>query len=134
MREGYTLARCLPTPPPNRMGWIEAELPVAPRDSPGHNGDRSMQRHDIRAGALLLAAMGFLGFGLAGMAEEIQHLSITQPGGMPGLFVMGPIQQISNRVSVTWFGPAGYYQLFEKPSLTASSWSPVGGLRLTNQA
>jgi hypothetical protein len=93
-----------------------------------------MQPLKIRAVALLLVTTGFSGFGLAGTAEEIQHLSITLPGGMPGLPVMGPIQQVSNGVSVTWFGPAGYYQLLEKTNVTDSTWRPVGGLRLTNQA
>src|SRR5262249_56491755 len=87
----------------------------------------------ILAVASLTMAAGFLGCGPAGAAEEIQHLSITVPGGMPGMPVMGPIQQISNGVSVTWFGPAGYYQLLEKTNMKAS-WRPVGGLRLTNQA
>ena len=134
MREWYTLAGCLPTHHAKRIGLIEEELRVALRDAPRHNSHRSMQPHDIRAVALLWIATSFFGFGPAGTAEEIQHLSITVPGGMPGLPLMGPIQQISNGVSVTWFGPAGYYQLFEKPSLTATNWSPVGGLRLTNQA
>ncbi|HXJ61129.1 MAG TPA: multiheme c-type cytochrome [Verrucomicrobiae bacterium] len=88
----------------------------------------------VRAVAFLTLTTGFLGVGTAGTAEEIQHLSITQPGGMPGLPVMGPIQQVSNGVSVTWFGPAGYYQLLEKTSMTTSTWRAVGGLRLTNQA
>ena len=88
----------------------------------------------VRTVTFLTVAAGFGGFGPGCMAEEIQHLSITLPGGMPGLPLMGPIQQVSNGVSVTWFGPAGYYQLFEKPSISATNWSPVGGLRLTNQA
>ena len=88
----------------------------------------------VRAVMSLTVAIGFLGFSPSGLAEEIQHLSITVPGGMPGLPLMGPIQQVSNGVSVTWFGPAGYYQLFEKTNVVASSWQPVGGLRLTNQA
>jgi hypothetical protein len=84
--------------------------------------------------ALLLMATGSCGIGLAGAAEQIQHLSITQPGGMPGLPVLGGIQPVTNGVSVTWFGPAGYYQLFEKQAVPGSIWQPVGGLRLTNQA
>jgi len=84
--------------------------------------------------AFLMVAVGWLGFGTVGTAEEMQHLSITQPGGMPGMPVMGPIQQVSNGVSVTWFGPAGYYQLFEQVSMTDATWRTVGGLRLTNQA
>jgi hypothetical protein len=83
---------------------------------------------------VLAMAVGIAGLGPVGAAEEIQHLSITVPGGMPGWPMMGPIQQISNGVSVTWFGPAGYYQLFERTNLSASTWSKVGGLRLTNQA
>lgn len=88
----------------------------------------------VRTVTFLMVAAGFVGFGPGCMAEEIQHLNFTVPGGMPGLPLMGPIQQVSNGVSVSWFGPAGYYQLFEKPSMTATNWSPVGGLRLTNQA
>jgi hypothetical protein len=88
----------------------------------------------VRIVTSLVAAAGILGFGPGSKAEEVQHLSITVPGGMPGLPLMGPIQQVSNGVSVTWFGPAGYYQLLEKPSMTATNWSPVGGLRLTNHA
>lgn len=88
----------------------------------------------IRAITSLTVATSFPGFGPASTAEEMQHLSITVPGGMPGLPVMGPIQQITNSVSVTWFGPAGYYQLYEKSNVTASTWRAVGGLRLTNQA
>ena len=88
----------------------------------------------VRAVTVLTVAAGFHVFGSLGTAEEVQHLSITVPGGMPGLPVMGPIQQVSNGVSVTWFGPAGYYQLFEKTNMTDSTWRAVGGLRLTNQA
>ena len=88
----------------------------------------------FQAVTVLAMAIGIAGLSPAGAAEEIQHLSITLPGGMPGLPMMGPIQQISNGVSVTWFGPAGYYQLYEKTNMTVSTWRAVGGLRLTNQA
>jgi hypothetical protein len=88
----------------------------------------------IQGVTFLTLTTSFLAGWPGGMAEEIQHLSITQPGGLPGLPVMGPIQQVSNGVSVTWFGPAGYYQLYEKTNVTASTWRTVGGFRLTNQA
>jgi hypothetical protein len=66
--------------------------------------------------------------------QELQHLTITQPGGLPGLPVMTGVQQVTNGVSVTWFGPSGYYQLFQKQALADPDWQSVGGLRLTNQA
>lgn len=88
----------------------------------------------VRTLCLPAVVAGFLTLGPDGRGEEIQHLSITLPGGMPGMPVMGPIQPVSNGVSVTWFGPAGYYQLYEKTNANATKWNPVGGLRLTNQA
>jgi len=45
--------------------------------------------------------------------QSIQHLSTTQPGGMPGQ-------------TVTWDGPSGYYQLFEKAGLTDPNWRALG--------
>ena len=87
-----------------------------------------------RASVLILTVAGFLGTDRSANAEDIQHLTITQPGGMPGLPVMTGVQRVSNGVSVTWFGPAGYYQLFEKTNMTDAAWRAVGGLRLTNQA
>src|SRR5262249_19184497 len=120
--------------------WKCRKIGRAPPSSGGSlaPGPMSTRRESflqrVRAVAFLTLASGFLSFGTAGAAEEIQHLSITLPGGMPGLPVMGPIQQVSNGISVTWFGPAGYYQLLEKASVTATNWRPVGGLRLTNQA
>ena len=87
----------------------------------------------VRIATLFTLAAGFFVFIFRGAAEEIQYLNITLPGGMPGTPTMGLIQQVSNGVSVTWFGPAGYYRLFEKTNMNAS-WLAVGGLRLTNQA
>ena len=81
-----------------------------------------------------LVVYGLAGFVPGAMSDEVQHLGIPFPGGLPGLPVMGPVQPTSNGVSVTWFGPAGYYQLLQKTNLKALNWSPVGGLRLTNQA
>src|SRR5262249_3687766 len=99
-----------------------------------HSMRRLNKSCKFQAVAVFAMAIGIADLSPAGVAEEIQHLSITLPGGMPGQPVMGPIQQISNGVSVTWFGPAGYYQLYEKTNMTASTWRAVGGLRLTNQA
>jgi hypothetical protein len=59
-------------------------------------------------------------------AQSVQHLSITQPGGMPGRPVMTGINQVTNGVEVTWDGPSGYYQLFETRSLHDPVWLAVG--------
>jgi hypothetical protein len=63
----------------------------------------------------------------------VQHLTILQPGGLPGLPVMTGIQKTTNGVSVTWYGPPGYFQLYQKQGLTGSAWQAVGGLNYTNQ-
>src|SRR5262249_24896863 len=92
MREKYMLAQRFA----KRIGSIEEQLPTLP----SHHRDHSMLRLNIpcrfQAVASLAVATCYLGFGTFGRAEEIQHLSITLPGGMPGLPVMGPIRQISN--------------------------------------
>ena len=67
-------------------------------------------------------------------AQSVQHLTITQPGGMPGLPVMTGIARATNGASVTWDGPAGYYQLFQKHPLTGGGWQAVGGASLLRQA
>jgi len=88
-----------------------------------------------QASALILAGAGFCFMtDLPASAQEVQHLSITQPGGMPGTPLMTGIERVTNGVSVTWYGPSGYYQLVQKPALTDTKWQPVGGLNLTNKA
>jgi hypothetical protein len=78
----------------------------------------------------LLAAACF-----AAGAQSAQHLGITQPGGMPGYPVVTGAAWTTNGVSITWDGPSGYYQLFEKSSLADSKWQAVGGdTNLTRQA
>ncbi len=63
-------------------------------------------------------------------AEEVQHLSVAQPGGFPGRPVMTGISKITNGVNVTWDGPSGYYQLYQKSGLTNQNWLPTGGVNL----
>ncbi|MDE3067651.1 MAG: hypothetical protein KGJ60_08880 [Verrucomicrobiota bacterium] len=64
--------------------------------------------------------------GLSAMAQGVQHLSVTLPGGMPGTPVMTGIQQTTNGVKTSWDGPSGYYQVWHKMNLTGSSWLMVG--------
>ena len=77
-----------------------------------------------RASVWLLASAGLLMAGSQGGAQ-VQHLSITQPGGMPGLPVVTGIQVTNNAATITWDGPSGYYQLFEKIGLNGA-WQAVG--------
>jgi hypothetical protein len=79
---------------------------------------------------LILALAGFLLTGLAGKAQGVQHLNITQPGGMPGMPVMTGIEKVTNGATVTWDGPSGYYHLYQKSRLQDPSWQAVGGFNL----
>lgn len=59
-------------------------------------------------------------------AQGVQHLTITEPGGMPGLPVMTGIKLATNGVTVTWAGPSGYYQVWHRTNLLESKWLTVG--------
>ena len=67
-------------------------------------------------------------------AQSVPHLTILQPGGMPGSPVMTGVGRVTNGVSVTWDGPPGAYQLFQKRSLKDASWQAVGAASLLRQA
>jgi len=60
------------------------------------------------------------------LSQSVQHLSTTQPGGMPGLPVMGGIQQQTNGVRIFWDGPSGYYQVFQKSNSFSAPWAALG--------
>ena len=60
------------------------------------------------------------------MAQPVQHLSTTQPGGMPGLPVMGNVMRLTNGVQVTWDGPSGYYQVYQKSNNLLAPWVALG--------
>lgn len=59
-------------------------------------------------------------------AQSVQHLATTQPGGMPGLPVMGGINRLTNGVQITWDGPSGYYQVFQKSNSLGAPWLALG--------
>ena len=67
-------------------------------------------------------------------AQSVQHLCIPQPGGMPGWPVMTGVKAATNGVSVTWDGPSGYYQLYQRQSQKNASWQAVGGASLLRSA
>ena len=82
------------------------------------------------ARAVVMLATPVILTSLSAGAQGVPHLTITQPGGMPGLPVMTGIQQATNSVNVTWEGPSGYYQVWQKVHLTDATWLAVG--RQTN--
>jgi hypothetical protein len=68
--------------------------------------------------------------GLRAGGQNVQHLSITEPGGMPGAPVITGVTPVTNRVKVTgvevtWDGPSGYYQLFESPDTNKPVWKAL---------
>src|SRR5262245_40573331 len=65
------------------------------------------------ASVLLCVLASFFCGALSVAAQNVQHLTITQPGGMPSRPVIMGIFRGSNSVTVTWDGPSGYYQLFQ---------------------
>lgn len=77
-----------------------------------------------RALVLLCIVAGLAGF--SAEAQNVQHLTIIEPGGMPGLPVMTGIQRATNGIKITWDGPSGYYQLWQRTNLLKSSWLTVG--------
>lgn len=74
--------------------------------------------------ALAVASLGWGASPLA--AQQVQHLTITQPGGMPGLPVMTGITPVTNGVQLSWAGPAGYYQVFQKSNSLNAAWVALG--------
>src|SRR5262245_24134363 len=80
----------------------------------------------VRAVALIV----WLTSGGSAVAEEVQQLSITQPGGMPGWPVITGIQRSNDSTKITWDGPSGYYQLCYKTNLASSTWLKFGSPNL----
>ena len=79
-----------------------------------------------RASVLILAGAGFFLGGFFANAQNVQHLTITQPGGMPGLPVMEGVKRLTNGVQVTWDGPSGYYQVYQKSNRLNAPWVALG--------
>lgn len=67
-------------------------------------------------------------------AQLVQHLSVAKPGGMPGVGMITGVTRTTTNMTVTWDGPAGYYQLFERPSSTAPWVALTTALNLNRKA
>lgn len=74
----------------------------------------------------LVAASINLATGQLVMAQNAPHLTTTHPGGFPGTPVMTGIESTTNGVRLTWDGPAGYYQLYQKLGLSSEAWQKFG--------
>ena len=87
--------------------------------------DAKMRTIGNEAKLSLTAATLLLGSTLM-FAQSVQHLGITKEGGMPGQPTVTAVVPETNGVVVTWDGPSGYYQLFEKQSLSDPTWKSLG--------
>jgi hypothetical protein len=79
------------------------------------------------------AALGLYVLAAVAQTQEVHHLSITQPGGMPGTPIITGIQAVTNGVKISWEGPPGYYQLWER-TLATQPWKAVAGPTLSRSA
>jgi hypothetical protein len=61
-------------------------------------------------------------------AQGVQHLTVTQPGGMPGCPVITGTEKLTNGIRISWYGPPGYYQVVRKGSLKDKTWSALGAM------
>lgn len=73
-----------------------------------------------------IAALSLLTAWFSLNAQEVHHLSVTQPGGMPGRPVMTGIQSVSNGVKISWDGPPGSYQVYQKTNSISAKWVAWG--------
>jgi hypothetical protein len=84
-----------------------------------------MKLFSVRVLVLLLAVIG--GRALPAAGQPVPHLILLHQGGLPGVPVMQSVSKLTNGVQVTWDGPAGYYQVFQKSNRLVAPWLPLGG-------
>lgn len=80
----------------------------------------------VRKYIAVLAMTAMFALALPATAQPVQHLSVIQPGGMPGLPVMTGILPMTNGVQITWDGPSGYYQVFQSSNNLGAPWCALG--------
>lgn len=97
-----------------------------------------MNRNKISLFRPATGAVRGLALGLAAVVTtataQTPHLNVTQPGGFPGWPVMNGIERTTNGALITWDGPSGYYQLYQKLGLSSQTWAKVGNPSATRQA
>lgn len=82
----------------------------------------------------LALALAVFGLSLALAQSVPPHQIITVPGGAPGTPVMTGINQLTNGMGLTWDGPAGYYQVFQKSNNLNAAWIALGKATNLNRA
>jgi Cytochrome c554 and c-prime len=107
--------------------WVKPQLPTGQHSWFINPATCGLAR---QAFPLLLAVVSFCLTGSSGFAQGVPHLTVIQPGGMPGLPVMTGIQKNTNGVTMTWDGPSGYYHLYQKSQLPNGTWQPFGNFNL----
>jgi hypothetical protein len=82
---------------------------------------------------LLLAAGGLCMAAAAASAQNVQHLTVTQPGGMPAMPIITSITTTSNQVTVTWRGflggdPMAPFRLLGNATLKPGQWQVLASV------
>src|SRR4051794_36732819 len=83
-----------------------------------------------RSFLLILAIAGCVTTSWLAHAQSPPHLNVIVPGGFPGMPIMLGIDRTTNGVAISWDGPSGYYQLYQKPALDGQVWQKFGGVNL----
>jgi hypothetical protein len=93
-----------------------------------------MNRTNVLAKTLSVSILAMLGLHASAMILQAQapvHLSVTRPGGMPGVPVVTGVLPGTNSVTVTWDGPSGYYRVQQKSQVADAGWQTVGAASAT---
>ncbi|HEU5396881.1 MAG TPA: cytochrome c family protein, partial [Verrucomicrobiae bacterium] len=85
-----------------------------------------MQMKCVSPRIVVALALACAGLGWSAAAQGVQHLTVPQPGGMPGVPVMTGIVRATNGVALTWDGPSGYYQVLQKSNNFNAAWIALG--------
>lgn len=121
----------------NKGPGLERGSVTHKRKFPGNDILQPMKLHHTphltRGFGVLGVMVGYLATVLVVGAQEKPHLTVTCPGGMPGLPVISGIERTTNGVAVSWDGPSGYYQLYQALGL-GQPWQKIGGLNLSRKA
>ena len=84
----------------------------------------------LSASFLILVLVLLFGSKSPVLAQSVQHLAVPQLGGLPGTPVMTGAAKLTNGLQLTWDGPSGYYQVFQKSNGLKAAWIALG--RATN--
>jgi hypothetical protein len=93
---------------------------------PADRDDQSRARAAAGASRVLRSVAILFLASVPAFSQGPPHLTVAQPGGMPGLPVMTGLARASNAVTIFWDGPPGYYQVYEKTNLRDSKWALWG--------